>query len=114
MNYPEAGASFLRFGVNALEFEVRAWVASGDSLGDVNSRICTQIATQFAELGIEMPFAQQELNIRGIDPKLAALLRAPATPAREQGAADEPAPAQPVVAEPPPPPLPPPDETRGA
>jgi potassium-dependent mechanosensitive channel len=119
MNYPEAGASFQRFGVNALEFEVRAWVASGESLGDVNSRICTQIALQFAELGIEMPFAQQELNIRGIDPQLAALLRSPAQAAEAKS--DAAAPAQPATeaqppaaVEPPPPPLPPPDETRGA
>jgi len=119
MNYPEAGASFQRFGAHALEFEVRAWVASGESLGDVNSRICTQIALQFAELGIEMPFAQQELNIRSIDPQLAALLRSPAPPSTtdststttnrastetESSAAVEPAP----------PPPPPSDETRGA
>lgn len=113
MNYPEAGASFQRFGVNALEFEVRAWVASGDVLGDVNSRICTQIAMQFAELGIEMPFAQQELNIRGIDPALAALLRA-APANRTETATTEPDPVPKAPAEPPPPPLPPPDETRGA
>jgi len=119
MNYPEAGASFQRFGAHALEFEVRAWVASGESLGDVNSRICTQIALQFAELGIEMPFAQQELNIRSIDPRLAEILRAPAqtsatdsTVAATRQAATDVKPQAP--AEPAPPPLPPTDEHRGA
>lgn len=111
MKYPEAGASFLRFGANALEFELRAWVASGELLGDVNSRLLTQIALKFAELGIAMPFQQQEIHLRSIDPQLAAMFQGRDTDQTVPTAATEP-PAPPLP--PPPPPPPPADEARGA
>lgn len=113
LDYPEPSALFMRFGASSLDFELRAWVSSGDLLLDVNSRLCTAIIKSFAEHGIEIPFAQQDLNLRSIDPRLIQLWRTPPAAAASEADAETTTEAT-APAEPPPPPLPPPDETRGA
>lgn len=63
---PAPGVCFLEFGDNGLHFELRAW---SDSLVDRKGRLTSQlnfaIYDRFREAGIEFPFPQRDLHLRG-------------------------------------------------
>ncbi len=61
---------FLRFGDNALEFELHAWIADVKERLAVTSHLCQEIAARFNEAGVEIPFPQQDLHLRSIDEAL--------------------------------------------
>jgi potassium-dependent mechanosensitive channel len=64
---PEPNPLFLRFGENALEFELHTWIADVKDLLTVRSKLCQEIAFRFREAGVEIPFPQRDLHLRSID-----------------------------------------------
>jgi small-conductance mechanosensitive channel len=69
---PEPFAMFVRFGVNSLDFELRAWAAA-DFLR-VGSDLRVAIARALKEAGIEIPFPQVDLHLKGGFPEGARLV----------------------------------------
>ncbi len=63
---PEPNAFLLRLGPSSMDFELRAWVASGEILNDVTSRLCVAITRRFEQEGIEIPFPQQDVHVRSL------------------------------------------------
>ena len=75
LSNPQPNPLFLRFGDSSLECELHVWIADvGDRLA-VRSHLCQEIARQFQDAGIEIPFPQRDLHLRSIDERI--LERAP-------------------------------------
>lgn len=58
---------FLGFGESALNFELRFWCGSQDTWFQLQSDMTIAVAAALRQAGIEIPFPQRELHIRGID-----------------------------------------------
>lgn len=63
---PTPTAFFLRFGPSTMDFELRAWVSSGETLNEVTSRLCVEILRQLEQKGIMIPFPQQDVHVRSL------------------------------------------------
>jgi potassium efflux system protein len=81
---PAPQVFFLEFGESSLDFELRFFLREIDESLRVSSDLRFAIKKAFAEAGIEIPFPQRDLHIRGVGP-LAKLIpeedAASATPA---------------------------------
>jgi potassium-dependent mechanosensitive channel len=90
---PAPQVFFLEFGESSLNFELRFFLREIDESLRVSSDLRFAIKKAFAEAGIEIPYPQRDLHIRGVGP-LAKLMpaedAASATPAEPR--------AEPVVA----------------
>jgi len=63
---PPPGVRLLEFGDNGLHFELRAWSASlVHRKGRLTSALNRAIYEKFNEAGIEFPFPQRDLHVRG-------------------------------------------------
>ena len=70
---PPPQAMFMGFGDNALNFELRAFVASFDHFNGVRDELHTAIDDAFRKANIEIAFPQRDIHIRSIDaPRLGA------------------------------------------
>lgn len=67
---PAPNAFFLRFGENALEFELHSWIADVKDQLSVRSNLCQEIARRFHEAGLQMPFPQRDLHLCSIDERI--------------------------------------------
>ncbi len=74
---PEPSAFFVRFGPSSMDFELRAWVSTGEILNEVTSRLCVEVAEAFKEKGIEIPFPQQDMHLRSLPPEFVQQFNAP-------------------------------------
>jgi small-conductance mechanosensitive channel len=86
---PAPQVVFQEFGESSLEFELRFFLREIDELLRVSSDLRFAIKKAFAEAGIEIPYPQRDLHIRGVGP-LAKLMpeedAASATPAEPRAA----------------------------
>jgi potassium-dependent mechanosensitive channel len=64
---PEPTALFLGFGNNALNFELRFWVAEAGIHQQVKSEIGVKIAAALKKSGIEIALPRQEMYVKSID-----------------------------------------------
>jgi small-conductance mechanosensitive channel len=71
LSFPEPYGLFRAFGASSLDFELRCWCKYDVGLG-TSSRINVAINDALAEAGIEIPFPQQDLHVRSVDPQAAA------------------------------------------
>jgi potassium-dependent mechanosensitive channel len=65
---------FTGFGASSLDFSVRAWTRF-DDYPTVRSGLGLAIHAALAEAGIEIPFPQQALHLKSVDPGLVEQLR---------------------------------------
>jgi small-conductance mechanosensitive channel len=78
MKSPEPLILFRSFGDSSLNFELRAWVANVDHRLQVVSDLHQDIDRRFRQAGIEIPFPQRDLHVRGVENtnNAAAIVRA--------------------------------------
>ncbi len=72
---PAPHVDFMNFGNSSLDFRLVVWVPSPNYLISVKSAINFRINDLFNEHGIEIPFQQQDLHLRSIDPKIVDLFK---------------------------------------
>jgi small-conductance mechanosensitive channel len=60
-------AFFMGFGESSLNFELRFWAAWQDTWFQLQSDVTVAVAKALRETGIEIPFPQRDLHIRGFD-----------------------------------------------
>lgn len=80
--YPAPSVVFLNFGASSLDFVVRIFLRDVNKMLSVKSDINFAIAKRFAEEGIEIPFTQNDVNLRNID-EIGTALRHALHPAKE-------------------------------
>ncbi|MGH9903712.1 MAG: mechanosensitive ion channel family protein, partial [Pyrinomonadaceae bacterium] len=62
---PKPGVQFTEFGESALKFRLLVWTDRPRRYPQIRSDINYRIRRLFAEAGIEIPFPQRDLNLRG-------------------------------------------------
>jgi len=67
MRSPAPEAFFLGFGDSALNFELRFWAAGQDTWFRLKSDVTIGMNRALNEAGIEIPFPQRDLHLRGMD-----------------------------------------------
>ena len=70
--WPEPVVLFTAFGDSALDFELRCFVAQADEVFRIATEIRFEIVRRFRERGIEIPFPQRDVHLRGLDAPAAA------------------------------------------
>jgi potassium-dependent mechanosensitive channel len=65
---PKPTVLFIGFGQSSLDFSVRAWADSYDDAVFVRSALAVGIHAALREAGIEVPFPQQDLHIKSVEP----------------------------------------------
>lgn len=64
---PGPSIYFVGFGDNSLDFSVRFWARMSDNRMQIAGDVRAAILARFREAGIEIPFPQRDLHLRGID-----------------------------------------------
>ncbi len=70
---PQPSVRFKLFGASSLDFELRCWVPYPELSGRVTDALNTAIYKEFTRLNIEIPYAKQDLYIKGLPESFAAL-----------------------------------------
>ncbi len=65
--WPEPYVLYKNFGENALEFELRGYIADVENIFQVASDLHFAVDREFRAAGIEMPFPQRELRLRNVE-----------------------------------------------
>jgi len=71
---PAPAVFFKEFGDSALNFELQFWVMQESNTTKVKSEVALEVMRLLSEAGIEIPFPQRDLHLRGVDPTAAGLL----------------------------------------
>jgi small-conductance mechanosensitive channel len=67
MKNPEPGILFRSFGDSALNFELDVRVRDIDNRSQIESDLHQEIERRFRQAGIEIPFPQRDLHVRGVE-----------------------------------------------
>lgn len=70
---PQPTIRFTAFGASSLDFELRCWVPRPEMCGQIIDALNTTIYKEFMRLGIEIPYAKQDLYIKGFPKSFAEL-----------------------------------------
>ena len=81
MAYPLPSVLFTDFGASSLDFEVRVFINDVNWVAFVASELRFSIHKALKEAGIEIPFPQRDINVRGFQEAVAEAVRAEAKPA---------------------------------
>jgi small-conductance mechanosensitive channel len=73
--YPAPVVLVHQFGSSSVDLRALFWTAEFDKWVGLRSSVLQEVYQKFAEAGIDIPFPQQDLHIRSIDPKAAEALR---------------------------------------
>jgi small-conductance mechanosensitive channel len=65
LSHPPPETQFAGFGPQALEFKVGAWTGRPERGGGIRSELCVQIYKVLTREGIEIPYPQSTLRLRG-------------------------------------------------
>ena len=66
LKIPAPRVLFLSFGASSLDFELRVWIGEFTDRRIVQSDINRTIEKKLREAGIEIPFPQQDIYVRGL------------------------------------------------
>lgn len=94
MQRPQPRAYFLDFGASSLDFELRVHLRNIDTGLTIKSELRTTILTKLREANIEIPFPQQDINLKDIDRLSSALEGKNAAPTRRKAQAKPRTPAK--------------------
>ncbi len=83
MVYPLPSVLFKEFGASSLDFELRVFIDDVNWVAFVASELRFSIHKALKEAGIEIPFPQRDINVRGFQEAVAEAVRAEAKPARK-------------------------------
>ncbi len=72
---PKANVLFLAFGASSLDFELRVFIPEFTDRRLVLSELNLAINSEFEAAGIEIPFPQNDLHLRSVDPAAMSLLK---------------------------------------
>ena len=64
---PPPKTLFLGLGASSLDFELRVWTGHTDGWVGLRSQLMTDVYEALNSAGVEIPFPQQDLNVRSID-----------------------------------------------
>ncbi len=67
LRYPAPSVLFQTFGESSLDFEIRAFLRDVNYVMSVKSQMNFEIERRLREAGIEIPFAQRDINFRDVD-----------------------------------------------
>jgi len=70
---PPPSVRFRVFGASSLDFELRCWVPRPELCGRIIDALNTAVYKEFMRLGIEIPYAKQDLYIKGLPDSFGAL-----------------------------------------
>ncbi len=70
---PQPTVRFRFFGASSLDFELRCWVPHPELCGRIIDALNTAVYKEFNRLGIEIPYAKQDLYIKGLPDSLGVL-----------------------------------------
>jgi potassium-dependent mechanosensitive channel len=82
---PAPAILFKAFGASSLDFGIRAWTNDFGDWVTIRTEMTARVYEALAREGIEIPFPQQDLHLRTVDPEVGQLLAA-AVPPKEQDA----------------------------
>ncbi len=88
LTYPQPAVFFKEFGDSALNFELQFWVMQESNTVKVKSEVALEVMRLLSEAGIEIPFPQRDLHLRGVDPNAAGLLAGNGAPVSMENDAD--------------------------
>jgi len=74
---PEPAVYFKEFADSSLNFEAQFWVMQESNTVKVKSEVALEVMRLLDEAGIEIPFPQRDLRLRGVDADAAATLLSP-------------------------------------
>jgi small-conductance mechanosensitive channel len=63
---PPPTVRFIVFGASSLDFELRCWVPRPEMCGQIIDALNTAVYKEFMRLGIEIPYAKQDMYIKEI------------------------------------------------
>lgn len=63
---PQPSVRFRAFGASSLDFELRCWVPRPEMCGQIIDALNTAIYKEFTRLGVEIPYAKQDLYIKAL------------------------------------------------
>lgn len=72
---PSPRALFLGMGDSSLDFELRFWTDESNAWVPLRSEIVTELYQALVDADIEIPYPQQDLNVRTVDEKILASVR---------------------------------------
>jgi small-conductance mechanosensitive channel len=67
---PEPIAVFTAFGASSLDFRLLFWIPSADRRLIIQSDVAIKVNEALQKAGIEIPFSQQDLHLKSIDPSI--------------------------------------------
>jgi small-conductance mechanosensitive channel len=76
LQYPAPLATFDNFGASSLDFSLNVFVSNIAQPANVRTDLRTSILNEFRAAGIEIPYPQQDIHLRDLDPLRESLLRA--------------------------------------
>jgi small-conductance mechanosensitive channel len=88
ISYPQPAVLFKGFGASSLDFVIRAWTDNFSDWVNIHSNLTLRVHDAIVAAGIEIPFPQQDLHIRSIDPAIKAALATPLDTSGKQPLAD--------------------------
>jgi small-conductance mechanosensitive channel len=77
---PEPAVVFTGFGASSLDFGIRAWTNDFGDWVAIRSEMSLRVYDALAAASIEIPFPQQDVHVRSIDPESRAALAAAMAP----------------------------------
>jgi small-conductance mechanosensitive channel len=66
---PDPAVVFKGFGTSSLDFSIRAWTNDFGDWVSIRTEMTARVYEAFAQAGIEIPFPQQDVHLRSVDPQ---------------------------------------------